>query len=303
MNRECPGGFRIRSDENEIRIDHPDGKCSMMSSADGGGYLENIESISLSKNISDKEGFAIKVSADVKSASLSVMGFGKTHVTALAIADPKSCDDGYVVSVVLMVDAELPQATMARSIITVTESITCSFQQLMLEGYDPTDGRSNNCSISVTVLTNPDCKKRLYSSGKHSKLGELIGKASIFAVTSSMNLNGITTEFQSNVLKRLERLGVTKDSFKKYIKSTGTTTNEALWKRFDALLLEPSIVTGVSATIQIIDEMSWGLIPHGPGHEIGHEIICATISGVEPKQNLIDEIVIAIANKAIGNIR
>ncbi len=302
MNKECQGGFRVRMDDDKIHIDHPDGKCSMMSSADGGGYFENIDNVSLVKDISNEKGFAIKVSADIKSASLSTMEFRTTHVTALAIADPRSCEtDDYAVSVILMVDADLPQATMARSIITVTEAITCSFQQLMLEGYDPKNIRSKNCSLCVTILTNTDCGKRLHNAGKHSKLGELIGKASINAIMSSMNKNGITAEYQTHVLKRLERLGVTKDSFRDYVESTGGIAGELFWERLDLVSSDSSIIASVSAVIQIMDEISWGLIPLESGYEIGHKIICATIFDVEPKEDLINEIIIAIADKAISD--
>ncbi len=301
-SQEYNGGFRVRMNDSEIHIDNPKGRCSMMSSADGGGYLQNIGCISLVRDISTEDGFMIRVSADIESASIVSMEFGKTHVTALAIADAECRDaDRYAVSVVLMVDAELPQATMARAAITVTEAITCSFQQLMVGDHNSDDPRSGSDSVCVTVLSNIDCGKRLYSAGKHSKLGELIGKASISAVMSSMNMNGATVDSQTHVLKRLERFGITEDSFKNCVEYTDRITDEVFWKKLSGIFSDSYTIACVSAIIQIIDEISWGLIPFESGYEVGHKIICATISDVRPEGNLMNEIVLAIATEAIND--
>lgn len=301
-SREYEGGFRVRINDSGIYIDHPKGRCSMMTSADGGGYLENIGCVSLVRDVSKGEGFIIEVSPDLESVSVVPMEFGKTHVTALAIADTECQNErGYAVSVVLMVGAELPQASMARAAITVTEAITCSFQQLMVGNLHSKDIESGSDSVCVTVLSDIDCGNRLYSTGKHSKLGELIGKASISAVTSSMNLNGTTVDSQAQILKRLERFGVTEDSFRDSVEKFGKTADKMFWKRLGDISLDSYTGACVSSVIQIVDEISWGLIPFESGYEVGHKIICSTISDVIPEGNLIDEIVSAIANKVISD--
>ncbi len=300
---KCPGGFVVKYSETEIVIENSD-KLTMISSADGGGYSENFDMLTISDNVCSGKGFHIISSADPKSASLVSMTEGKTSVTALAIADPVCSEEsadpykGYMTSVVVMVDANMPQATMARTAMTSTEAITCAFQELMVGCPHSNSIASGSESVCVTVLSNKSCGKILYNAGKHSKLGELIGKTVKKATISSMGENNITLESQADVFRRLERFGITKGTCIKYLIEIGKTPDTGFEERLDSISKDVNILAIVCSVIHIADEISWGLIPHDAGYEIGHEIICRTLSDNIPERDLIRDLVAAISQIA-----
>jgi len=301
-NQEYNGGFLINRGLSEIVIEHPAGKGSFMSSSDGGGYSEVFERVIISKIKSKENGFKINISSDVGNASVISMSEGLTSVTALVTADPgpsAEASDRYAISVILMINAGLPQATMARAMVTSTEAVTCAFQELMIADPHSDEIASGSDSICVTVLSDNECGRVLYSAGKHSKLGELIGKTVKEATLSSMKNNGVTLSSQANILKRLERFGVTKNSFKKCLQDvSGSTQNERSDTALNKLLSDKKILASVSAVIHIADEIRSGLIPADAVYVVGRNIISATIREGASEKDLVNDLVLAIAMKA-----
>ncbi|MCL2031994.1 MAG: adenosylcobinamide amidohydrolase [Methanomassiliicoccaceae archaeon] len=305
--QEVCGGFIVCTDASSIVISHPAGRWSVLSSSEG-GYSETPDQLTLTNETPQIGKFTIKTSPDVKTASLVSKSHRMTSVSALVIADPNPSVNGdkaggHRISVVLMVDADLPTGTMARAAITSTEAVTCAFQQLMIGRSDRKEISSGSDSICISVLSNIGCGRRLYGAGKHSKLGELIGNTVIEATISSMGKNGVTQDSQADVFKRLERFGVTKRSCREYLTTVGLVPGDGFDAALDAISGDRIMLSYVSAVLQIADEISWKLIPKAEGYKIGRKIICAAISEDASKSNdLVADIVSAIAMRALGDI-
>ena len=301
-NQEYSGGFFVNRGLYEIVVEHPARKGSLMSSSDGGGYSEVFERVIISKTKSKENGFKITVSSDIENVSLISMSEGLTSVTAMVIADPGSSAETferYAISIILMINAGLPQATMARAIVTSTEAVTCAFQELMISDPHSNAIASGSDSMCVTVLSDEECGRVLHSAGKHSKLGELIGKTVKEATLSSMKNNGTTLSSQSNVLRRLERFGVTKNSFTECLKDIGgPSPDEKSNMALNKLLSDKKMLASISAVIHIADEIRLGLIPFDAGYEIGCNVIRSTIHENVSERDLISNVVLAIATKA-----
>lgn len=298
------GGFVIKKGSSKISITHPEGKWSALSSSSG-GYSDTLNEIILTNKESTSKGFIVGISPNINTASLVSKIHGLTAVSALAIADPdhpasEEGEGGNRISIVLMVDADLPQATMARAAITATESVTCAFQQLMFGRSDTKEIASGSDSICIIVLSNAECERRLYNAGKHSKLGELIGKAVTESVLSSMGKNGATPVSQADVFKRLERFGITRTSCKEYLAANGLDPGKEFDASLERISKDKTMLSYVSSVLHIADEVSWGLIPQDAGYEVCREIICAVISKDAPKSDdIITDLVSAISMAAI----
>ena len=66
---------------------------------------------------------------------------------------------------------------------------------------------------------------------------------------------------------------------------------------------DKTMLSYVSSVLHIADEISWGLMPKDAGYEVGHEVICATISKNTPKSNyLVSDLVSAISIRALEDI-
>ena len=139
------------------------------------------------------------------------------------------------------------------------------------------------------MLCNTECGRVLHNAGKHSKLGELIGKAVTEATLSSMEKNGVTPDSQGDTFKRLERFGITKGSLQKHLAANGLESAYEL----DAVLKKTSedktLSAFASSIIHIADEISWGLMPPGEGYEAGRRIICAMYLDVPETGDLISD--------------
>ncbi|MCL2149314.1 MAG: adenosylcobinamide amidohydrolase [Methanomassiliicoccaceae archaeon] len=305
MNRreEACGGFVVETGSSSIVITHPGGRWSAMSSSEGAGYSESPERIVLTNDASEDGGFAIRAAPPAETASLASVTHIRTSVSALAVADPRPDahnDCGHGVSVVLMVDADLPPATMARAAVTSTEAVTCAFQQLMIGRPDRKEIASGSDSLCITVLSNTSCGRRLYNAGKHSKLGELIGRAVIEATLSSMGKNGATPGSQADVFKRLERFGVTNGSCREYLAANGLDPGKGFDEELERISKDKAVLSYVSAVLQIADGISFGVIPPHDGYEAGRDIIHGTISrNASSSGDLIQDLVSALSMKAL----
>ena len=104
-------------------------------------------------------------------------------------------------------------------------------------------------------------------SGKHSKLGELIGKCVIEATQQALSkqseLNPLS---QRNVFARLERFGIDeKDIWKAAASMGGDCSKSRFRESLKELSTDPAIVSATSSVLHIVDEVSWGLMPENPG--------------------------------------
>ncbi|MDR0523618.1 MAG: adenosylcobinamide amidohydrolase [Candidatus Methanoplasma sp.] len=240
------GGFSAEIGRNAIAIRRAGGRFDLVSSADGGGLMEGLDGpVRIYNGDAAPGGFAVRARAGISSASASVASHGLTSVSALAAIDPDPCGDpgeGCGAVVALMIDAELPPAAMARAAVTATEAVTCAFQRLMIG--DPSTGQiaTGSDSLSVTVMCAPGCGLRLLNAGKHSKLGELIGKTVTDAALSSMGKGGATPASRSSALARLERFGVTEETLRAYAK-------RGQWSAVEASLTDPLLLAYASAAI------------------------------------------------------
>ena len=303
--QEGCGGFIVCRDASGISIARSCGKWSVLSSSEGGGYTETSDEVILTNGEPKAGGLAIRISPDIRTASLVSRSHGLTSVSALAAADPdpgssENEDRGYKIAIVLMVNAELPPATMARAAVTSAEAITCAFQQLMIGRAGTGETASGSDSVCITVVSGAEHGRKLYNAGKHSKLGELIGKAVTEAVISSMGKNGVTAGSQADVFRRLERFGVTKGSCREYLVSNGLEPSEGFGAALEKISGDRIMLSYVSAVLQIADGISCGLIPEAEGYETGRKIIRACISEDAPAGgDLIADIVSAISLRAM----
>lgn len=169
------------------------------------------------------------------------------------------------INIILVVNTDLSKGALTRALVTCTEAKTAALQELLAGSHysmgiatgSGTDGTIIVCdSSSDTCLTN---------AGKHSKLGELIGKAVIPAVKEALyKQTGLSPSYQHNVLRRLERFHITEDSlWDQYIKNNTNQTHKSR-ALFEDDLYQYSIndeqIVYVSLYAHILDQFQWGLL-------------------------------------------
>lgn len=185
------------------------------------------EEIGLNPNVTS----GMSTAASMENVSIKTVSFRDLTVTAIVtggvevnggrVGDPASFyeESGKIVKVkegtiniMLMIDASLSPYTLTRALVTCTEAKTAALQELVA-GSNYSRGIATGSGTDGTmVICNAESEMRLTNSGKHSKLGELIGVSVKEAVKEALYLqSGLNAESQHSVMNRLKRFGVTED--------------------------------------------------------------------------------------------
>lgn len=186
--------------------------------------------------------------------------------------------DGTIVTI-LAIDADLPACSMARAIVTATEAKTCVLQQLMAPSRYSTGIASGSGTDQIAIVCNRGSGTKLTDAGKHSLLGELIGRCVMKGLYQALdNWAGLTPAHQRNVLRRLERYKVGKEDFLRTRRAIAGPCDEAgFWKNIEEMSSNGELVSVAGAVIHIQDEIGWGLLNEADGKRAANEIVRRTL--------------------------
>lgn len=181
------------------------------------------------------------------------------------------------INIILNIDANLPEGVINRALVTCTEAKTAAIQELMA-GSNYSCGLATGSGTDQTIIVvNAESNIYLEGSGKHSKLGELIGKAVIGAVKGALKKqSGLCPEFQHDALKRWKRFGVNTNSIWERYKKTHENlimNKFELLAKAEILSLESRIVTLSSLYIHLIDQYRWELLSSEEVIEAGNMLL------------------------------
>lgn len=184
----------------------------------------------------------------------------------------KSSTDGTIV-IILVIDADVPPTTMARAMVTATEAKTAAMQDLMIPSRYSTGLATGTGTDQVAVVCNHGSPYKLSNAGKHSFLGEVIGKCVKRAVTKAlMNHNGYCPATRADVSVRLDRFGYSDEDFLRAANTRGSDRERYL-AHLRSVSKRPELVAAASAAIQLRDESVWGLVSEKEAEEVGCRIV------------------------------
>ncbi|TQD29540.1 adenosylcobinamide amidohydrolase [Methanolobus vulcani] len=177
------------------------------------------------------------------------------------------------INTILIIGADLPSNSMVRAVVTATEAKTVAIQQLMGRSKYSEGIATGSGTDSIAIVANRNSSMHLTDAGKHSKLGELIGKCVIEAVQKALaKETGLTPQSQCDMLIRLERFGIDE---KKYWEVSAAMDGENRKVQFinslRCMAKNPALVAATASVLHIVDEISWGLVPEKAGKKAAFE--------------------------------
>ena len=121
----------------------------------------------------------------------------------------------------------MPEGVLTRALVTCTEAKSVALRELLAGSrysYEPATGSGTDSTLIVATPVSPIYFR---SSGKHNKLGELIGLAVKEAVKEGLKRqNHLDSSTQYSVRERMRRYGVTeKFLYTLYQKQGGTLSD------------------------------------------------------------------------------
>ena len=194
------------------------------------------------------------------------------------------------INIILVLDTDLAPGTLARALVTCTEAKTAALQELMAGSRYSTGLATGSGTDQTIVVANADSPLYLDGAGKHSKLGELIGRVVIAAVKEALlRQSGLSPERQHDLLRRLARFGVTSDTiWEAYRKIAGekAAIKPVFLAELEALAGSESLVPYGILYIHLLDEYLWHLLSEQETRAAAEPILklLADAAGAEPPE-------------------
>jgi adenosylcobinamide amidohydrolase len=169
------------------------------------------------------------------------------------------------INIMLFVNQELTEGAIVRAVITATEAKTAALQELMV-GSRYSDGLATGTGTDqIGIASRLHSETVLTGAGKHSVMGELIGKTVRAAVLETLKLqNSLTPESCRSVVYHLRRFGVNRESLIRDVTAHLTESDAELFSNnFIVVERDPFVVAAVAALAHVRDEVAWGILPSG----------------------------------------
>jgi adenosylcobinamide amidohydrolase len=167
------------------------------------------------------------------------------------------------INTMVFINHELTPGTMARTVMTATEAKTAVLQELAVNSRYSSGLATGTGTDQIGVAAMLNTGIPLKSAGKHSILGEMIGKTVHDAIKDTLALqNSLTPEGQRSMVRHLERFGVTREGMKSSITALLGEEKGALFAaNFTVIERDPLVVAAVAALVHLQDKVTWGILP------------------------------------------
>lgn len=167
------------------------------------------------------------------------------------------------INTMLFVNRELTPGAMVRTVMTATEAKTAVLQELAVNSRYSNRLATGTGTDQIGVAARLGTGTALRSAGKHSVLGELIGKTVHDAISGTLGLqNSLTPEGQRSCVRHLERFGAAREEMKNGIaRRLGEEKGTLFAANFTGLERDPFVVAAVAALVHLRDKATWGILP------------------------------------------
>lgn len=277
--------------------------CEMLADT----YVEHMQLISKRLALDPAKVSGMGTAASMENAVVETMSFRELTVTAIVTggietnggragdpADyykPQPKPKYGTINIMLLLDCDMPAGTMARALVTCTEAKTAAIQEL-LEGSKYSNGIATGSGTDQTIII-ANSKSELYmeGAGKHSKLGELIGKTVKNAVKKALaKQSGLTPAKQHDVFRRLKRFDIKAgDMWQAYSAQDAAVVKPEYLLAAEKLAKEDIMLVYTSLYAHLLDQHLWELISAEEMQMAGQQLLKVLAEQYTVEAELIEE--------------
>lgn len=173
------------------------------------------------------------------------------------------------INIILLTNVCLEKSTLMEAFLTATEAKTVALNNLKIPSQYSNEYATGTGTDGMAIFSNIDSENKLTNAGKHSKMGELIGKAVIESVTNAIGKQvWITNKSQSNALVRLNRYKLDINEFYDKLDFDKFEFIKQLQKD----MKKQDNVAITSSVLNLIDEVSNNLIEKEEAYDLAIKI-------------------------------
>lgn len=241
-------------------------------------YAEHMALVAEELGLDAETAAGISTAAQMENVSIRTERWKETAVTAIVTGgievnggragDPASWyeADGEIVetkpgtiNIMLFFNVDLTPEALTRALVTCTEAKTAALQELLAPSRYSMGLATGSGTDGTILAANMDSPICLTNAGKHSKLGELIGKAVKAAVKEALNRqSGLCPARQHQAVRRMDRFGITNDVL--WQNYSGQKTRAEFEECLEELLSRKMLVTYTSLYAHLLDQAVWGML-------------------------------------------
>jgi len=188
------------------------------------------------------------------------------------------------INTMVFINQELIPGAMVRTVMTATEAKTAVLQELAVSSRYSDGLATGTGTDQIAVACRHTNKAPLTWAGKHSKLGELIGRTVHDAIKQTLALqNDLTPLGRCSALVHVERLGTDRQSMIEGVGMFLSAEERQIFRdNFASINRDPLTVAAVAALVHLRDKILWGVLPESCRPEIlcsyGAQV-CVAVSG------------------------
>ena len=277
--------------------------CEMLADT----YVEHMQLISKRLALDPAKVSGMGTAASMENAVVETMSFKELTVTAIVTggietnggragdpADyykPQPKPKYGTINIMLLLDCDMPEGTMARALVTCTEAKTAAIQEL-LEGSKYSNGIATGSGTDQTIIiANSESELYMEGAGKHSKLGELIGKTVKNAVKKALaKQSGLTPAKQHDVFRRLKRFDIKAgDMWQSYSAKDVAVVKPEYLLAAEKLAKEDIMLVYTSLYAHLLDQHLWELISAEEMQMAGQQLLKVLAEQYTVEAELIEE--------------
>ena len=241
-------------------------------------YAEHMALVAEELGLDADTAAGISTAAQMENVSVRTERWKETAVTAIVtggieinggrVGDTASWHeaDGEIVeaepgtiNIMLFFNVDLTKEALTRALVTCTEAKTAALQELLAPSRYSMGLATGSGTDGTVLAANMDSPVCLTNAGKHSKLGELIGKAVKAAVKEALNQqSGLCPARQHQVVRRMDRFGITNDVL--WRNYSGRKPRAEFEECLEELLSRGMLVTYTSLYAHLLDQAVWGML-------------------------------------------
>ena len=242
--------------------------------------IKHCQSLDIDSNYST----GLTTLAEMNHVSIVTKSYRNLEVTALTTAGVRTNavragDSGAfyeengkfgTINTIILINANLGYETLLDAFMTATEAKTVALTELKIPSQYSNGYATGTGTDGLCVFSNLESENVLTNAGKHSKLGELIGRAVIESVKKAVKKQvWISPKSQSNALVRLNRYTLDIDEFYcnlDYDKEEFIRLLQKDMKKQDNVVITSSV-------LNLIDEVGCGLVEKEDALVLVNELI------------------------------
>lgn len=208
--------------------------------------------------------------------SVTAIVTGGIRVNAVRAGDPATWHEhsgnyaetmGGTINIMLHISANLTPGALTNALVTCTEAKTAAIQELLAPSRYSRGLATGSGTDGTIVICNPQSDTFLTNAGKHCKLGEYIGRTVKKAVKEALYRQScLGAEYQHDILNRMDRFGITQDSFWMRYQKLCQEQQQPVGQKadfidcLDRIKNDDLLVTYTSLFAHLLDQADWGLL-------------------------------------------